>query len=356
MSDTKTATTTTGATPDPKAVTAQPAGAKPSAEPAAKPSATSTSGTPDTKGATPSTQKGSQKPKDPLEIAAAAERAAAKKSEEADRRLAEAKKKEEDADKKLALAAKAALADEHMSKGDKLAAVKALLADSYNPAEFMELVARDFTPAEEEENDKEMPLDERIKKVVAESDKEKEAKAAATKEEERKKKEEEDAKKANEDREQTIKEWRTEVDKELNAEAFPFLAKKLEELTEIMGEEKARKFIQDKSIETYFNVYRDTKEEAEAIETLRILEVELKAKKAPPKDDIDAELERIDRENEEREKEAEKGRSSEMRRSTVATPSKKKAREEMTIMELAELEADEMDRRRSEKKDSRTLW
>jgi hypothetical protein len=286
------------------------------------------------------TSKPEKKP-DPLDVAAKAERHLAKEREKLDARAAEVEKKGKEADEKLAKLAKLALADEHMSKGQIRDALKAIMAEAYDPSKLLEILSLDVDVSgidDETGKPKEKSVKEQLEELLAE-------KAAAKKKEEddaAEAKKSDDAKTAEEDYQLRVKAFRQQTDDGLSKEKHPMLAAAFEKATDFIGEDAAKKALQDQAIAKWFWVLEKKGEKLHPNEILDIMEAERKIKAAPkPKDDLEAALAEIDKKLEAAR--VEDNKTSAFRLSDDIP--KPKARAEMTAMELAEMELDERDRR-----------
>ena len=134
--------------------TAEPASAEPAAEGSADPKAGSSSTT--ANGAEPTSSKGeagspagtSSPAAKPVDVGAVLEAAAI--ADRASRaRLAEADRKDKDVGEREAKVARVLKAFEHMSKGEKKAAIKELFGDGYKAAELVEELAMDVEVADD---------------------------------------------------------------------------------------------------------------------------------------------------------------------------------------------------------------
>lgn len=248
-------------------------------------------------------------PEEQLDIAAKAERGAAKRRAEADREVAEAKaaaeaakveaKKELDAH--LAKLGRAALANEKLSKGEKLAAIKELMGEAYNPQELLEAMSLDVkVPGEDDAGDKpptpeqlEAAIDKRIDE--REAKKTEEATAAATT------KKADDQKAADEYKANLRKQFDVDVFAALDGEKHPQLKALFDTSLDMLSEEDAKAAFGKKAFAEFVRVHKEKGEALEPGEVVDLLELTLtekRSKKAKPRttdQEIDAELEALDR-------------------------------------------------------------
>jgi hypothetical protein len=299
-----------------------------------------------------------------LEIAARAERratleseAAARRTKEADDRFKAAEEKEKAADAKLATAAELMLAREDLTRGEKIAALKKFMGQAYDPADLIQALSLDIPVPGEDGKPvaQEKPLADQVKDIVdgykkADADKAEEARKAAEA-----KKAEDDKKRADEDRQRLIGEWRELAAESLKPEEHPILAAKFERWKDDFGPERAKQLIQDLALETFWDVAKKFNEDGtpraegdtskppralDADEAIALAEMRLAKKAKPVKtimDEQEEALAAIDRQDRERES------TGPFRRDPADEP-KPKRRSEMTVMEMAEAEAEALDK------------
>lgn len=310
-----------------------------------------------TSGGAPSTPETKQPPKmltpeQALDLAAKAEWGARKRREQADREVADARAaqqaaeaRQKEADEKLAKLGRAALADEKLSKGEQVAAIKELMGDAYNPGALMEALSLDVkVPGEDgAEEDNGPSVTEQIEAAIDAREKKRIEEATATAA----------TKKAEEDKKRTehLTSLRNQFDADLvaalSAEKHPLLWERFQASLDLMSEADAKKVIAGKGYDAFQRVYREKKEALEPDEVAELLELELQAKRdKKPKaktvvEEVDAELEALDRQ----EREARSSEAGSFTKDEKQNTRAVKIPGQKTMVEWAHEQLEEMDRR-----------